>query len=181
MGWRCVWVRRQLPLYVGDDLSEQEVVCIEAHLSLCRNCQAHRDSLQRSHRVMIECRSNSGETDAPSAWPVIRASLMSGTCRQESRPNWLPLGAMVAACIAIGVVLWHRPARVSVEPVATSGSVRGAIPARAEWEPDWANGLSSPAIQSYPDAFGWSGAMDRFDPHFHLERAVPAVRSGGDF
>jgi len=179
MGWRCVLVRRQLPLYVGEDVTEQEQNCIDAHLRLCPACRNYLASLQRSHQAITDCRSMASDRDVSSVWPEVKGCLAGLPRHQAGGLTWLPVGAMLAACVAIGVVILNRPA--GIQPLASPDRIRGTLATSANGRPDLATGLSFPALQT-PTRQG--GLPEGFMPpgtHFHLEGAVPVPTSAGDF
>jgi hypothetical protein len=176
MGWRCVWVRRQVALYVGEDLTDEEKRSVESHLRVCIPCRDHMKSLQRSRQVMVSCRSSSSEgEEAASIWPTLKSSLRHRR-PQHTGSNWLPVGAMMAACLAIGVVVWNRPA--AIEPVTLSS---GPFYSSRDLQPTWASHLASPVFQTRSDLDDWSERFLTTDAQFHLESAVPAAVSAGEF
>jgi hypothetical protein len=93
---RCDWVRERLSLFVGDrddllgeagDLSSEERMGIESHLSLCSACRRHRTGMEQA--MLILCRVAAepwnGPSD-PSIWPEIDAEIQHRS--QRPRPAW---------------------------------------------------------------------------------------------
>lgn len=173
MGLRCVTVRRRLALFVGDDLSGDERKAVEVHLTECASCRDVLAWLRRSREVIQKCRTESAETDtSPSLWPSIRCQLTERGFSRGPRRSWLPAGAVAAATIAIGVVLWNRPARL--EPVHDHSSVPATATADSSFtihEPD-------------PDKMIGRLADEEWSPasaYFHLESARPVGFIPGEF
>jgi hypothetical protein len=164
---------------VGEDLSEQENGAVETHLRTCLPCRIRAEALRRSRQAIIQCRSIAGEVEEllPSVWPALKAQLVDRHPDRDTGPSWLPVGAMVAACMAIAVVVWNRPAAVHAFPV----TFQGTLSANADLEPDWAAGLSSPTFEARSEVEGWPEATTKRGTYFHLESAVPVGLSAGDF
>src|SRR5262245_7892592 len=114
MGWRCVLFQNHLALYAGDDLSESEARAVETHLQCCPACRRRVDTLAQSRRLLTDCIANPVDTEplGSSMWPALASRLRERSVRQRPRASWLPMGAMVAASVAIGVVVWNRPANL---------------------------------------------------------------------
>jgi hypothetical protein len=92
----CDWVRERLALFVGDsddlldetgDLSSEERIGIESHLSLCSACRSQCTGLEQA--MLILCRVAAepwnGPSD-PSIWPGIEAEIQHRS--QRPRPAW---------------------------------------------------------------------------------------------
>ncbi|MBI3464222.1 MAG: zf-HC2 domain-containing protein [Planctomycetes bacterium] len=110
MGWRCFIVRKQLALFVGDDLSDSQKRTVQSHLELCPSCRLHYAALQRVREVMVQCGEENSQF-GPSLWPSLRNRLEPAEFSRPVQPAWLPLGALAAASVAIAVMLWdHRGA-----------------------------------------------------------------------
>jgi anti-sigma factor RsiW len=182
MGWRCVWVRKQLALYAGDDLSDTEKPSVESHLRGCAECRAHLDSLQRSREAMVQSHirlidAETSEFDR-SFWPGLKGRLVERERRLGDRRAWLPATAILAAGVAMSVVLWNRPAEL--QPPAVVPRVAPVAWSTEDWDTaDWAGRLSSPAV-SWPEAALPRDWLVPAGPHFHLDRALPLRVSPGD-
>ena len=180
MGWRCVWVRRQLPLYVGEDLTERDQSCVETHLRVCHPCRNHMESLRRSRQAMIDCRSIASDKEiVPSVWPALKLCLNERSSTKSTSATWLSVGALLAASIAIGVVIWNRPTHV--QPLAGFEMGPGSLSANVDWEPAWTAGLASPAVQIPSEFDRMPERFMRPGTRFYLEGAIPFRASTGDF
>jgi anti-sigma factor RsiW len=181
MGWRCVLYQNHLALYVGDDLSESETRAVETHLQSCPACRRRVDALGESRRLLTDCPSDPADSElGHSIWPALARRLHERNVRQRPRASWLPMGAMVAASVAIGVVVWNRPVNLPPLPGAVSGP--GGASTSNDWNaPDWAAGLTLPtrSDRATPRSLRNDAMMD--EPQFHLETAVPLRLSDGDF
>ena len=108
MGWRCFMIRKQLPLFVGDDLSDSQKRTVQSHVERCPSCRLQYAALQRSREALVQCGAEDLEFGPP-LWPSLGSRLGSDELNKPVRPSWLPLGALAAASVAIAVMLWdHR-------------------------------------------------------------------------
>lgn len=157
MGWRCSSVRRRLALFVGDDLSGHERRAVAEHLTDCASCRDLLAALRRSREVMQICRTEHPDRDtSPALWPSVRGHLTEREFSRGPRRFWLPAGAVAAASVAIGVVLWNRPGQL--EPVHNRSSF-----------PSTSTADSSFTISKL-DA---DEELSPAPPYFHLENAHP--------
>lgn len=165
MGWRCVSVRRRLALFVGDDLSEHEKRSVEFHLNECASCRDLLAALHRSREVIQKCSTEPAETDtSPSLWQSVRRQLTEREFSRGPRRSWLPAGAVAAATIAIGVVLWNRPGHL--EPV----QYRSSFPSTSTTDFSFTvSSLDSGTMIGHSANEGLSAPP----PYFHLESAHP--------
>ena len=106
MGWRCFIVRRQLALFVGDDLTDGQKRTVETHLEVCPSCRLQFAALQRSREAMLQCGVEHSPI-GPSLWPRLRSRLEPAELSRPVQPSLLPLGALAAASVAIAVMLWN--------------------------------------------------------------------------
>ena len=172
MGWRCVSVRRRLALFVGDDLSEHEKRSVELHLNGCASCRDRLAALRGSRDVVQQYQAVLSDLEPlPSLWPSIRRQLTLQEFSRRPRRSWLPVSAVAAATIAMGVVLWNRPAYLEPFPDRTP---RSAIPT-ADSSGHAFNSVSVPRLKSGKmvshSALGEGDSPGT--PHFHLESARP--------
>ena len=180
MGWRCWCARRQLALLVGDDLSDPERRSVELHLSTCPACRERLASLERSHAAMLGDWGAAADSLADSSlWPSLRSCIAHTDLSRTQRRSLLPVGALVAASLAIATILWNRPAGHSSDLGLTLPLNSGSI-----------GTVGKPMdVVSVPDL--WDGeSLDRMDlsdesrmrrSHFHLERALPVGFPPHDF
>ena len=180
MGWRCVRVRRQLALLVGDDLPEREKTSVESHLTRCAGCREHRASLERSREALAGLRAESAEpSSAGSLWPALRDRLASV---ETSRPrrSWFPAGAMLAASIAMAIVLLNKPAKLEPvqgesSPYINSDEIAAAGDSLFTTRSAELRETDSPARSELDDEFQLP------IPYFHLESARPVGFSPREF
>ncbi len=179
MGWRCVRVRRQLALLVGDDLPEREKASVESHLSRCASCREHQASLQRCRDAFVGLRAETVDSKlADLLWPGLRGRLTSVET-SRSRRAWLPVGAMAAASIAMGVVLLNRPA--TLEPVQSESSqnFNSETPEFADLL--YASRAAELRATDSPSRSEVDDAPELSSPYFHLESARPVGLSPREF
>jgi len=172
MGWSCVSVRRRLPLFAGDDLSEHEKKSVEHHLIRCAGCRDRLAALRESRDIIQQYQSVPAEADTlPSLWPSIRNQLPLRDFSRRPRQALLPLSAVAAATIAIGVVFLNRPVqldsfrdRASRSAIPTVDSLDHAFIGESVSRLKSEKMLGSPALDE------WS---PRATPYFHLDSAHP--------
>ena len=122
MGWRCFIVRKQLALFVGDDLTDGQKRTVKTHLEVCPSCRLHLAALQRSREAMLQCVAEHS-LPGPSLWLSLRNRLEPPVHSRPVQLSWLPLGALAAASVAIAVMLWdHRGGPAPALPVVVGGS-----------------------------------------------------------
>ena len=172
MGWRCVSVRRRLALFAGDDLSEHEKRSVEIHLNGCASCRDRLAALRGSRDVIQQYQAVPSDLDTlPSLWPRIRHQLTQQELSRRPGRSWLPVSAVAAATIAMGVVLWNRPAHLEPFP---DRAPRSAIPTADSSDHEF-NGVSIPRLQS--EKMTSRSALEQGNspgtPYFHLESARP--------
>lgn len=127
----CRKTRRLLALCVGNDLDERDAAGVERHLAVCPDCREIRQGLHQSQQALDAVR----PTAAPdkqlsvSVWPGVSRHIRSIDEQSVVEPavapgwhEWLPTGALAAACVAMIAALWP-PVR-SGESHLASESVR---------------------------------------------------------
>jgi len=172
MGWRCVSMRRRLALFVGDDLSEHEKRSVQHHLNGCTSCRDRLASLRKSRDVIQQYQTEPSDlATLPSLWPVLRHQLTQRELSRRPRRSFLPASAVTAATVAIGVVLWNRPARLESLPGRAPDSAIHA----ADSSDKARNASSDPTLNS--EKMIGRSALDQGNshgvPYFHLESAHP--------
>jgi hypothetical protein len=109
----CRRTRRLLALWVGNDLEQRECQVAERHLAVCLGCRQVWERLQQSQQVLERVRSAPFEeqksavsTWRVSVWPWVARHVrsMNEEVVSSSWRNWLPAGAVAAACLGIIVV-----------------------------------------------------------------------------
>ncbi len=121
----CRRIRPLLALWAGSDLEQHESQSAERHLAVCPACREVWQQLQQSQHVLEQVRSapleqaEQGAIPRPAAsvWPWVLRHVRSlsadgigsdrATVAGPNRANWrdwLPAGAIAAACLGIIVV-----------------------------------------------------------------------------
>ncbi len=188
MRWRCVGMRKQLALLVGDDLPERNKRLVELHLSGCPDCQGYLASLRRARAAMLVCEEATGITR--SLWPALERRLEGAAAAPSVRAAWAPYATLVAAAAVLALLVWNRPS-LSRQPHV------GATPLYASWldGDDWLTEYgAAPDRSSFLDfdagRRGRAQIPIRAEPvrdssheraRFHLEQAAPFGHSAQDF
>jgi hypothetical protein len=172
MGWRCVNVRRRLPLFAGDDLPEQEKESVELHLNKCANCRDRLASLRESRDFIQQYASVPAEPDtSPSLWPSIRNQLAHRYYARRPRRALLPVSAVAAASIAIGVVLWNRPVHLESFGDRTSRSAIHTVDSMDHaFFGDRVSRLKPETVFGSP---AWEEGSRRVTPYYQLDSSHP--------
>lgn len=135
MNWNmnCRKTRRLLALWAGNDLVQREYQAAERHLAVCPGCREVWKGLEQSQHVLesvrsapVEEREQAASCPPTSAWPWVARHIRSLGGRQRAISNWgngsnwrdwLPAGAVAAACLVIiSVTLSEAPMGDSVSP-----------------------------------------------------------------
>jgi predicted anti-sigma-YlaC factor YlaD len=141
MSWNmnCRKTRRLLALWAGSDLEQRERQVAERHLAACPGCRDVWLRLAQSQHVLESVRSaplENLEQAVPvrpaSVWPWVSRHIRAmhqtvvlnrADSRGASWRDWLPAGAVAAACVAIiSVTLSEVPLGDSVSPSVIESS-----------------------------------------------------------
>ena len=105
MGWVCLRVRKQLPLWVGEDLLGCDESFVNAHLKTCNRCGKHARALQAAREALLYCRDDL--MPSTSLWPELRNRLTPPS-PLPARHSWLPIQLLTAAVsVLVGLILWY--------------------------------------------------------------------------
>src|SRR5579871_5587034 len=101
----CRKTRRLLALWAGNDLDERDAGGIERHLAVCPQCREIRQGLHQAQQVLEAVRPT-GAADrqlSTSVWPGVSRHIRSfnEAAVSGSWREWLPTGALAAACVAM--------------------------------------------------------------------------------
>jgi hypothetical protein len=132
----CRRTRRLLALWAGSDLEQRESRVAERHLAVCPGCREVWEQLQQSQQLLEKVRAaslpdtavaespaNAGNWSGISVWPSVARNIRSIDKRSTNDwsgtsnwRDWLPAGAVAAACVAIMAVVLPEPLPESVSP-----------------------------------------------------------------
>src|SRR5262249_32681285 len=115
---RCEWVRKRLPLWVGDrgvradensdggDLTMVEHQSIERHLDSCAGCSRYRSDLERASEALSVAASISPvESQAPSLWPVLEGRIKDVNRSVPSRWSNINRRTVLRSGLAASIVV----------------------------------------------------------------------------
>lgn len=139
---KCRKTRRLLALWAGSDLEQRECQVVERHLAVCPGCRQVWDDLQRSQQVLEKARPLLLDAQerplaawpvdafaAASLWPAVERHIrlidattnasvnISNRVALANWRDWLPAGAVVAACL--GIIVLNLP---QVPPMGDTAS-----------------------------------------------------------
>jgi hypothetical protein len=106
----CRRIRRLLALSAGNDLEQRECHVAERHLAVCPECREVWERLQQSQQVLeraspvpFEDAEGVASVRHLSVWPAVARQIRSMNERvvTSNWRDWLPAGAVAAACVAI--------------------------------------------------------------------------------
>lgn len=116
MRFECVRVRRQLPLWVGGDLSEPGKSRVQKHVFGCEQCRQLADSLRRTRELLVCC-TDDLHVDRP-LWPEVEGRLGQSERFGPSR-SWVPWAALAAAAVALAAWLSSYSPTTANQPIGT--------------------------------------------------------------
>lgn len=135
----CRRTRRILALWAGNDLEQCECQVAERHLAVCPSCREVWERLQQSQQLLEKVRPAPFEEHEqpfsawppPSVWPKVARQIRSMDDQVElsNWRDWLPTGAVAAACLGIIAVT------LAEVPTSESGSPSLIVSSPATYEP----------------------------------------------
>ena len=132
MNWNlnCHRIERLLALQSGHDLEPADELAAQRHLSVCPRCRERWRELQIAQAALELVRTTPRDPERVegSVWPGVSRHIRyrEGQRRAADWRDWLPAGALVAACLAVMVVLTSSgpaPDEVATTPVRTRQSI----------------------------------------------------------
>jgi Putative zinc-finger len=111
---KCRKTQKLLALLAGNDLDEASQVDVRRHLAVCPDCRAQWQGLQAGQQTLeqVRARPASASETPPSIWGDVHRLL--GTTTKAPPPGaswrgWLPAGALAAACLVVGILIFDTP------------------------------------------------------------------------
>ena len=116
----CRVARKQIPLWVGYDLSQSAVESLEDHIENCSGCQEHAEVLLSSSEVLLAFNSETARSSSDSVWDGVRLKIGEDPQRERRRSRQLSGGLLLAAVLLLLAVLpdFFATAPVRVVPVS---------------------------------------------------------------
>src|SRR5262245_9795390 len=111
MNWdlSCRKARRSLALWAGNDLDEAGQAAMQRHLAVCPGCRQAWQDLQTWRQALEQARPAASErtTGAASIWPAVEWHIRAINDRPSPADwrDWLPAGALAAACVTLALIL----------------------------------------------------------------------------
>jgi hypothetical protein len=111
MTTNCTRAKRDIALWVGSDLDDQEVAALRRHLACCECCREHWRQMKRSLQSLQEPGEFEPAERAESVWPALAGRLPSREAfrRADEFNGWLPATVVAAACLAVLVFVRSGP------------------------------------------------------------------------
>lgn len=125
---KCRSVKKQLPLYAGDDLPQEKATVIKAHVAACDACQVELDALKAARN---SARSLRDEAVPNEDFERLRQTVMEKVAAEEWRVPVLRRrqGAVLAALAPLGIAA--VAALVLQGPAPMPGQADDGSPPRA--------------------------------------------------
>ncbi|MBI3865972.1 MAG: zf-HC2 domain-containing protein [Planctomycetia bacterium] len=105
----CRKARRLLALAADNDLNERDASGVERHLAVCPQCREVRKGLLQAQQAFDLARPSAepGNLPAASVWPGVSRHIraIDAVPAAPGWYDWLPTGALAAACLALLAVL----------------------------------------------------------------------------
>ncbi|MEZ6047589.1 MAG: zf-HC2 domain-containing protein [Planctomycetaceae bacterium] len=98
----------ELALLAGDDLSEAEATEVKRHLSVCPDCRAHLQKLQKSQEALGDFAANTATLPAIDLRSRVQKSLPTPAQihrRHNLLHTWAPAATVIVACTLLFMVM----------------------------------------------------------------------------
>lgn len=101
----CRTAKKQIPLWVGNDLSQSAIQSLEQHIENCPKCQEHAEALLSSSEVLLAFNSQTGHSPSDSVWDGVRQQIEENPRREVRRSGQITAGLFLAAAMLLIAVL----------------------------------------------------------------------------
>jgi len=167
----CKQAQTNIALWVGGDLSENDVALLERHVAICPGCREHH--LRMEHVQQMLNVSNSPPSLEESIWPDLEVKIErhQKAFRREQFNGWVPAFAVAAACLLL--LFYSRtisnfqqpeqPATFNTAPFSSSNSFNFAP-------------VNSPVFTDTSTTESFSSVIDFNSPRYDYEAKRAATR-----
>jgi hypothetical protein len=124
----CRAARKQIPLWVGYDLSQSAVESLELHIENCPECQEYAEVLLSSSEVLLAFNSETARPSSDSVWDGVRLKIKGDRQCESRRSLHLSAGLLVAAMLLLLAVLPDFFATVPVRAIPVSDAPPSFVP-----------------------------------------------------
>jgi len=101
----CRAARKQIGLWVGNDLSQSAIESLEQHIENCPKCQERAEALLSSSDVLLAFNTETVRSPSDSVWDGVRQQIEADPRRERRRSYQLTGGLLLAAAMLLLAVL----------------------------------------------------------------------------
>ncbi|MBC8290333.1 MAG: zf-HC2 domain-containing protein [Planctomycetes bacterium] len=101
----CRTARKQIGLWVGNDLSQSAIESLEQHIENCPKCQERAEALLSSSDVLLAFNSQTVRSPSDSVWDGVRRQIEEDPRRERRRSGQITAGLFLAAAMLLIAVL----------------------------------------------------------------------------
>jgi len=101
----CRTARKQIGLWVGNDLSQSAIQSLEHHIENCPKCQERADALLLSSDVLLAFNTETVRSPSDSVWDGVRQKIEEDPRREARRSGRITGGLFLAAAMLLIAVL----------------------------------------------------------------------------
>lgn len=134
----CRAARKQIALWVGDDLSQSAIESLEKHIENCSECQERSEALLSSSEILLAFNTQTARSPSDSVWDGVREEIEADPRRERRRSHQVTGGLLLSAALLLLAVLPDLfatpPARVI--PVGDAAPAIILPPEYAPYYPD---------------------------------------------
>jgi hypothetical protein len=134
----CRAARKQIGLWVGNDLSQSAIESLEQHIENCPKCQQRAEALLSSSDVLLAFNTETVRSPSDSVWDDVRQQIEADPRRERRHSHQLTGGLLLAAAMLLLAVLPDLFATVPtrVIPVGDAAPVMILPPEYSPYYPD---------------------------------------------
>lgn len=123
----CRRARKQIALWVGNDLSQSAIESLELHIENCPECQERAEALLSSSDVLLAFNSQTVRSTSDSVWDGVRQQIEDDPSRERRRSARVTGGLFLAAAMLLLAVLPDLFATPPVRAIPVGDSVPSVI------------------------------------------------------
>jgi hypothetical protein len=101
----CRTARKQIALWVGNDLSQSAIESLEHHIENCPKCQERAEALLSSSDVLLTFNTETVRSPSDSVWDRVREKIEEDPRREARRSGRMTGGLFLAAAMLLIAVL----------------------------------------------------------------------------
>lgn len=133
----CRTARKQIALWVGNDLSQSAIESLEHHIENCPKCQERAEALLSSSDVLLAFNTETVRSPSDSVWDGVRQKIEEDPRREARRSGRITGGLFLAAAMLLIAVLPDLIATPPAPSVSGYGVDEGSFAPKVILSPDY--------------------------------------------